>query len=401
MDFKHLMPLQQKNDSKIIMLVMDGLGGLPKTWQGKTELEQANTPEMDTMATEGMCGLHVPVGPGITPGSGPGHLGIFGYDPLQYTVGRGVLSALGIDFDIGPDDVAARGNFCTIDKKGNVTDRRAGRIDTETNKKLCEKLRNITINGVEIFIETIKEHRFLLVLRGKKLSSAINDTDPQATGAPPKEVETVAPDAEHTGNIVEAFISQASEILSHEPKANMVLMRGFAKRPNWPRFEEVFGMHGAAIAAYPMYRGLGKLIGMDVIGNAGNLDEELSLVKEHYGNYDFFFVHVKATDSSGEDGDFDRKMHAIEEVDSIIPRILDFKPEVMIITGDHSTPSVLKSHSWHPVPLLIWSKSCRPDDVQKFGESYCTHGALGPQMPAVDIMPMALAHAHRLNKYGA
>ena len=405
MDLSLIQSLQKPADSKIVLLVMDGVGGLPQTPDGQTELEAAETPNFDALLPGGVCGLQQPVASGITPGSGPGHLGLFGYDPTQYRVGRGVLSALGIDFDLHPNDVAARGNFCTIDADGLVTDRRAGRIPTHKNEELCEVLRTIEMPGVEVFVETVKEHRLLLVLRGEGLSGELDDTDPQEVGAAPLAPSARTAEAKPTADLVQQFLARAREKLAGHDPANMVLLRGFAQQPDWPHFPEVFGLKAAAIAAYPMYRGVAKLVGMDAFHSGDDFDEQLDLLAQHWDDYDFFYVHYKQTDSSGEDGDFDRKKRLIEEVDAHLPRVLDLDPDVLLVTGDHSTPSTMKYHSWHPVPVLLSSEACRPDPVghagETFGESACLGGGLGPRMMAHELIPLALAHAGRLDKFGA
>ncbi len=401
MVFDDIKALAKKNDSKIVLVVMDGLGGLPHSPGGKTELETANTPNLNQLAKEGICGLHEPVRPGITPGSGPAHLGVFGYDPITYRVGRGVLAALGIGFDLKHADVAARGNFCTVDEQGRITDRRAGRIATEINEKLCKILSDITLSEGEVFVRPVKEYRFLLVLRGDNLSGDIADTDPQETGVESLPVMPLSGKADKTARLVTEFIAQARERLAGHAPANMALMRGFSQRPDWPTFPETFGVRAAAIASYPMYRGVASLVGMDVLKTGEHVDDEFATLEQHWHEYDFFYLHVKKIDSAGEDGDFDRKVKLIEEADALMPRLRKLNPDVIVVTGDHSTPSVLKSHSWHPVPALLWSKDCRPDAVVQFGEQACLSGALGARFPAVDLMPLAMANAHRLEKYGA
>lgn len=401
MEIQEMQKLIKPSGGKIVMLVMDGLGGLPGNEKGQTELEAAATPNLDALAAKSICGLHLPVGAGITPGSGPSHIALFGYDPIRYQIGRGVLEALGVDFDLQPQDVAARGNFCSLDEKGNVTDRRAGRISTETNQKLCEKLRSIKVPDVEVFVQTVKEHRFLLVLRGRDLSGQIHDTDPQETGVPPLEPKAIDPGAQPTIEKLQQFLKQARDILKDSHPANGVLLRGFSKHPDWPTMQEAFGIRSAAIAAYPMYRGLGKLLGMKTLPTGQTLQEELETLKKAWNDYDFFFVHFKKTDSSGEDGDFQRKVHAIEHVDEHLPALFALNPDVVIVTGDHSTPAVLRFHSWHPVPALLYSKHCRPDQVCQFGETACLRGGLGPAFPAVNLIPLALANAGRLEKFGA
>lgn len=401
MELSQYRELIRDADTKIVLLVMDGLGGLPRDEDGLTELEAARTPNLDRLAAEGICGLHEPVGPGITPGSGPSHLALFGYDPIAYQVGRGALSAMGIGFDLTPKDVAARGNFATVDEDGRVTDRRAGRISDELNRELCARLREITLPDVEVFVETVAEHRFLLVLRGEGLSSQVSDTDPQQVAEFPEEAQVEDPAATKTARLVRAFVDRAREVLSDQPAANMVLLRGFARRPDWPSIEEVFGLRAAAIAAYPMYRGLARLLGMAALEAEDALDAEVEVLERNWADYDFFYVHAKDTDSEGEDGDFEGKVAEIERVDAVVPRIMRLEPDVVIVTGDHSTPSVLRYHSWHPVPVLIWSRHCRCDTVDRFGERACMAGGLGSRIPATALMPIAVANALRMDKYGA
>ncbi len=389
-----------KNDSKIVMLVADGLGGLPWEAGGKTELEAANTPNLDALAAKSVQGASIPVAPGISPGSGPGHLGLFGYDPIKYMIGRGALEATGIGFELQQGDVAIRCNFCTLDADGNISDRRAGRIPTEESAPLAIKLRQVSIPGIEIFVEPVKEHRFVVVLRGEGLGGNVRDTDPQATGVPP--LDPVAEDdaSAKTVDVAKEFLKQAREILKDEKKANFHTMRGFAAKPDLPSYEEVYGLRAAAVAVYPMYKGLARLVGMDIVGEAQSLDDQMEVLKQHWNDYDFFFVHFKYTDSTGEDGNFDAKVARTEDFDAIIPRVLELNPTVTIVTGDHSTPSFMSSHSWHPVPTLLHSDRCRPDGLTSFGEDTCIRGGLG-QFEAKHLMTLALANADRLGKYGA
>ena len=401
MDFEQIQQLIQPADTKILLMVIDGLGGLPKGLGYGTPLEEASTPNLNDLATNSICGLHQPAGAGITPGSGPAHLALFGYDPFDYPVGRGVLAALGIDFDLKDQDLAVRGNFCTIDENGQVVDRRAGRIETAKNRELCRKLRDIDLPGAEIFIEPVKEYRVAVVFRGQGLCGDISDTDPQVVGQPPNDPKPGSPQAAQTANLINQFLKQVGSILSGHHPANMLLLRGFSQRPDWPQLPDIYGIRAAAIAGYPMYRGVSRLIGMQILETTDELDDKLDTLERHWNDFDFFFVHVKKSDSAGEDGDFDRKVKLIEEVDQKIPRVLDLGPDVMVVTGDHSTPAVLKSHSWHPVPVLLHSRYCRPDDVDRFGERACMGGGLGPRLPATDLMPLALANALRLKKFGA
>jgi 2,3-bisphosphoglycerate-independent phosphoglycerate mutase len=386
--------------SRIVLLVVDGLGGLPREAGGLTELETALTPNMDKLASSGNCGLLQTVSAGITPGSAPGHLGLFGYNPLEYTIGRGVLEALGMDFDLKPGDIAARGNFCTLDAAGLISDRRAGRISTEDGKKLCALLDGMEIEGVKVLVQAVKEHRLVAVFRGENLHEGLSDADPQQTGMPPKAVVALNPAAERSAAIVNKFLSEARKRLAPNHPANMVLLRGFSGRPDFPSMMDIYKLKAAAIASYPMYRGLAKVVGMDVLKTGPTLADELSTLEENFQRYDFFFLHVKGADAAGEDGDFARKVSVIEEVDRHLPRLLALNPEVLVITGDHSTPAAMSGHSWHPVPCLLQSRFCRPDKLGKFGESFCRLGSLG-LIPATSLMPQAMAHGLKLTKFGA
>jgi 2,3-bisphosphoglycerate-independent phosphoglycerate mutase len=403
MDLELARQLAIPNDTKILLVVVDGLGGLPHADTGRSELEAADTPHLDHLAAESSCGLTVPVGHGVTPGSGPGHLALFGYDPLRYTVGRGVLEALGIDFDLQPQDVAARGNFCTLDGQGRIIDRRAGRIPTEEMAKLCDELREIELPGAQLFVEPVREHRFVLVLRpdGKtRLSDRLADTDPQREGAAPLDARALVPEAEATAKLVQAFAQKAATVLDGKQPANGLTLRGFASQPTLPCFPEVFALRAGAIAVYPMYRGLAKLVGMTMLSTGSTFDDEIATLRAQWDSFDFFFVHYKPADSAGEDGDFERKVAALEAFDKALPQLVDLAPDVLMIAGDHSTPAIMAAHSWHPVPFLLRARLGRPDDVDSFNERACRAGALGT-FPACEVMALAMAHAQRFTKYGA
>ncbi|MCA9263283.1 MAG: 2,3-bisphosphoglycerate-independent phosphoglycerate mutase [Planctomycetales bacterium] len=392
--------LHVKNDSKMVMLVADGLGGLPIEPGGPTELEAAKTPHLDALAVRGVQGYSIPVKPGISPGSGPGHLGLFGYDPLQYVIGRGALEATGIGFDLRPGDVAIRCNFCTLDANGKISDRRAGRIPTEESAPLAMKLRDVSIPKVEVFVEPVKEHRFVVVLRGEGLVGHVHDTDPQQTGVPPLDPVPMDDASQKTAQVAKEFVAQACQLLAGEKKANGLTMRGFAGRPDLPTYEEVYGLRAAAIAVYPMYKGLARLVGMEIVGDAKDLAEQADVLEKNWDKYDFFFLHYKYTDSTGEDGNFANKVARTEDFDAIIPRVTALEPDVLIVTGDHSTPAFLQSHSWHPVPTLLVSDCCRPDGHTSFGERSARQGGLG-QFEAKYLMYLALSNAKRMGKYGA
>lgn len=403
MEFDLLRSLLKSGErSKIVLLVMDGLGGLPIVQGGKTELETARTPNLDDIASRSILGLQQPILPGITPGSGPAHIGLFGYDPIKFNIGRGVLSALGVDYDLQPHDVAARGNFCTVDDKGIITDRRAGRIPTEVGKKLCELLKGqVKLPGFELILIPEKEYRFVFILRSEGLKADIGDTDPQSTGRPAIVAEANDPSSEKAAEAIRSFVKQANQVLKGQSPANSLVLRGFSQFPTWPKFEDVFGVRSLAIAMYPMYRGVAKLVGMQVMPPAESMTDEIDMLEANWNQFDFFFVHIKKTDSAGEDGNFDLKVNIIEQVDALMPRIMALNPDALIVTGDHSTPAKLKSHSWHPVPTLLYSPDCRPDGITEYGERACVHGSLGAQFPSYELIPLALAHAGRLEKYGA
>jgi 2,3-bisphosphoglycerate-independent phosphoglycerate mutase len=296
--------------------------------------------------------------------------------------------------------VAIRCNFCTIDGDGNITDRRAGRIPTEESAPLAKSLNAVSIPGIEVFVEPVKEHRFVVVFRGEGLGGHVADTDPQKTGVPPLDPIAADEASEKTAEVAIQFFEQAKKLLAGEAKANCLTMRGFACKPDLPSYEEVYGLKAAAIAVYPMYKGLAGLVGMEVVGEAGSLSEEIDVLEKVWDDYDFFFVHFKYTDSRGEDGDFDAKVKMVEEFDSVIPRVEALNPNVLIVTGDHSTPATMASHSWHPVPTMIVGDNCRTDACEKFGETEALKGGLG-HFEAIYLMPLALAHADRLGKFGA
>ncbi|MGB7095056.1 MAG: 2,3-bisphosphoglycerate-independent phosphoglycerate mutase [Anaerolineales bacterium] len=402
MPFDYIPPLLRDSSSKIILLVMDGLGGLPIRQGGPTELEAAQSPHMDQLASEGVLGQVTPIRPGITPGSGPAHLALFGYDPLEYEIGRGVLESVGVGLKVGLGDIAARGNFCTLDDNGNISDRRAGRIPTEDAIPLVERLKMVKVPGVSTEVHHVKEYRFAVVMRGDDLHSDILDTDPQRTGVPPLPATALSASAEPTAQLFNQWISKANQTLADNPEANGMTLRGFSTDPRLPTFKDSYGLKAAAISVYPMYKGVASLVGMQVIDFKGEAPEdEFNALRDAWDEFDFFFIHIKKTDSKGEDGDFEGKSMVIEGVDQALPQLLDLKPDVLIITGDHSTPARMRTHSWHPVPFLLWAPATvRPDDQKSFGERACGRGGLG-NFPSVNTLPLALAHAGRLEKFGA
>jgi len=388
------------NNSKIILLVMDGVGDITNE-DGLTPLMKAQTPNLDKVAQLSDLGQTVPVIHGVTPGSGPGHLGLFGYDPIKYQIGRGILEALGENIEVGELDLVARGNFATINGD-TVVDRRAGRPTTEESAKVVEILNaNIKeIEDVKVTFYPGKEHRFVLKLTGEGLSDNIEDADPQKEGKPIKYTTALSPDAEKTARIVNKLLDKIREVLKDQPKLNFALVRGFSKYPQLPQFPEVYKLRAGAIAVYPMYKGLAKLVGMTIIPTGQTIEDEIETLKKEWNNYDFFFIHIKKTDSYGEDGKFDEKVHVIENVDKVIPEILALNPDVLVVTGDHSTPCAMKGHSFHPVPIMFCSKFTRKALSKAFNEFECARGTIGT-IHATDVMNLILGYAGRLEKFGA
>ena len=391
--------LSQATDSKIVLLVIDGVGGLPV--EGKTELETARKPNLDELAKGGVCGVSDPVMMGITPGSGPAHLALFGYDPLRYQLGRGILEALGSGVEVGRNDLVARGNFATV-RDGLIVDRRAGRIPTEENVRICGHLnaRLPKRDGVEVRVFPGKEHRFVARFAAEGLADALSDADPQKEGQPPLPTAPLVPEAAKASAIVNRFLEDVASVLAGEAKANAALLRGFSKFPTIPTMQELFKVRPAAIANYPMYKGLAQLLGMEVMDVGNETMDLFDALEKNWAEHDFFYIHYKKTDSAGEDGKFAAKVAAIEALDPFIPRLVALKPDVLVVTSDHSTPALLKGHSWHPNPFVLVSPTAGTDDVAAFTERACSKGILG-RFRSISAMPLMLAHALKLKKYGA
>ena len=398
-DVEELRDCYTKTPSKIVLLVADGLGGLAHPETGKSELETAEIPNLDALAQESACGLTTPVLPGVAPGSGPGHLALFGYDPLKHQIGRGALEALGIEVELAPGDVAARGNFCTVDGDGLLVDRRAGRIPTELSAPICERLDRIELPGVQVDVFPVQDYRFVLRLRGEGLSAAVSETDPQVTGAKALPANPLKPEAEKTADLVNRFVERAAQLMREEDRANMLLLRGFAQMPSLPPMGEVYRLDPAAIAAYPMYRGLASVAGMKVIATGRTFADEVVTLRENWDKHDFFFIHYKPADAAGEDGDFDAKVRCLEELDPFIPAIRELEPDVLMIAGDHATPAIMAAHSWHPVPFLLHSKLTKGQGIPTFDEKACALGAIG-SIPATSVMVLGLSHAGKMTKFG-
>ena len=406
-DFDLLSGLVRSTDSKIVLLVMDGLGGIPHPETGRSELEEAKTPNLDRIARTSLTGLSLPVAHGITPGSGPGHLALFGYDPIEYQIGRGILEALGLEMDVGPGTVAARGNYCTLDDTGTITDRRAGRMATARNAELSAELGEVRVDGAEITIGPGREYRFAAVFRPASAAGApagfrdaLTDSDPQREGEPPRTVTAASAEAEETARVVREFLEQAGRVLADRHPSNGLVLRGFSAMPALPRMPDIYSLDPAAIASYPMYRGLAKLAGMDVLMTGDTIEDEFGTLRQAWDRHDFFFVHYKATDTAGEDGDYQGKVQAFERIDRALPALLDLDPDVLVVAGDHATPTALAGHSWHPVPLMVRSRWSPHGDADGFSERACARGLLGT-IPASEIMPIALASAGKLDKFGA
>ena len=395
-----LRSLVVQTESKLVLAVIDGIGGLPV--RGKTELEAARIPNLDRLASKSICGLIDPISYGVTPGSGPSHLALFGYDPFRYEIGRGVMEALGIDLKLTQDDLTARGNFATLDEKGIIIDRRAGRISTGKNRELCQLLQEEIkeVDGARVFIYPGKEHRFVIVFQGQGLRDDLSDADPQKDGSKAKGTEGLSQEAQRTAEIINLYLKKATDALKPFHPANTILLRGFSKVPDVPSMSERFKIRPAAVATYPMYRGLARLVGMEILKTGETIKEEVETLKKYFDRFDFFYIHFKKPDMAGEDGDFRMKVKGIEEIDRILPLIIKLKPDVLVVTGDHSTPSVLKSHSWHPNPILLHSKYIRPDGIRRFTERHCQRGQLG-RFPAMDVIPLMLANGLKLKKFGA
>jgi 2,3-bisphosphoglycerate-independent phosphoglycerate mutase len=398
-DFPYIGDICRPTGSKIVMLVVDGLGGLPHPETGRSELESARLPNLDTLAQRSAAGLTTPVAPGIAPGSGPGHTALFGYDPVKYLMGRGVLEALGLGVELRDGDVAVRCNFCTMDESGLIVDRRAGRIPTEESRPLVEELSRIEVPGARLSVHQGRDYRFVIVLSGEGLGTNVCETDPSVTGGAPLEPAALSDDSRVTARALSVFAGEARKRLAGRATANMVLLRGFAKLPDWPRMDDVYRLRPAAIAAYPMYRGLATLLGMEVLPTGDTFDDELDTLERSFEDHDFFFLHYKPADAAGEDGDFGAKVAALEELDAGIPRLLSLGADTLVVAGDHSTPAIMASHSWHPVPLLVNSRLTAGDGVPAFTERGCATGSIG-RIPATSVMMLAMANAGKLVRFG-
>ena len=397
-DFEYLDKVISSTKSKILMLVIDGLGGLPDKKSGKSELEVAKIPHLDQLSKISSCGIATPVFPGITPGSAPGHLGIFGYNPLKYLVGRGFLEATGIGIDLSPTQIAVRGNFCTYEK-GKVVDRRAGRISNEKCLDLVKLLNKISVDGMKIHVYPVEGHRFVAIFDlDPSLISKISNDHLYEIDCTDIFCSIKKSEDQIFTNLVNDFIQKSLQILSDEKEANGILLRGFARETKLPDMRDQYKLNPIGISSYPMYIGLAKLLGMKSISVEKSLDKLVRAVEENFDNHDFFFMHYKDADTKGEDGDFEGKVKALEAFDQFVPRIMDLNFDVVVITGDHSTPAVLSGHSWHPVPLLIYSKDIGGDQVQSFSEKEFLNGQIG-FVDSVNIMMLSLANSGKLKKF--
>jgi 2,3-bisphosphoglycerate-independent phosphoglycerate mutase len=398
--------LTLKPSGKLVLVVLDGVGDIATREQGyMTPLEASRTPNLDALSRDSAQGRMIPVAPGITPGSGPGHLGLFGYDPLEFQVGRGVIEALGLGIELKAGDVAARANFCTLNDKGIVTDRRAGRIDTAVCEELCALLASKVkrIGDTQVIIKPGKGHRFVVVFRGKGLEGPLTDADPHREGLPVPKVAPVNPKsarAKKAAKLVAAFYKAALPIIAKRTPANGFLLRGIAHQPAIPLFQERYNLRPACIAVYPMYKGLAQLVGMTKLEGPQTIAEQFERYLAEYDNYDYFFIHYKYTDMYGEDGNFAAKKSAIEELDAALPILLRKRPDVLAVTGDHSTPCPLKGHSWHPQPVLLHSATSGSDKLDRFTETGANNGSLGV-FAAKYLIRLMQANAKMFDKFGA
>jgi 2,3-bisphosphoglycerate-independent phosphoglycerate mutase len=397
--------LVQPAESRILFYILDGLGGTTFPGRDATELQAARTPNFDRMAGQGETGLMVPVLPGIAPGSGPGHFALFGYDPVANNIGRGVLEAAGIDFPLQHGDIAVRLNFATVDAGGNILDRRAGRIPTEVCTRLCAAMQEaVELPDTDSYIRPVKEHRAVIVLRsrGGELEEGVADTDPQQTGVPPLAPAAERPEAQATADLLARLLDQVRAPLAAQgDPAFFPLLRGIARHRAYPTLRERFGLKAVAVATYPMYKGISRLLGMDVHEGAKDLSDQLAAVRAAWTSHDFFFVHIKAPDARGEDGDFDGKVKAIETADQALPAFLELGPDVVVVTGDHSTPAAMRAHSGHSVPVLLASPVARHSGLEHFDELSCARGGTLGTFPTMHLMGLVLGHAGRLAKFGA
>jgi 2,3-bisphosphoglycerate-independent phosphoglycerate mutase len=398
--------LTLKTNAKLALIVLDGLGDIArKETNYLTPLEAAHTPNLDALSRDSAQGRMIPVAPGITPGSGPGHLGLFGYDPLEFQVGRGVIEALGLGLELKPGDVCARANFASLDAKGIVIDRRAGRIPTETCERLCAllaaKIRKI--GDTQVIIKAGKEHRFVVLFRGRGLEGPLTDADPNREGFSIPVVKPRDPKnakQKKMAKLIAAFYKQALPILAKQKPANGFLMRGIAHQPQIPVFAERYLLPAAALAVYPMYKGLAQLVGMTKIEGPQTIAEQFERYLTEYDTFNFFFIHYKYTDKFGEDGNFEAKKKAIEDFDAALPILLKKKPDVLAITGDHSTPCALKAHSWHPQPVLLHALASGSDKLDRFTETGANSGSLGV-FEAKFLIRLMQANAKMFDKFGA
>ncbi len=383
-----------------MLLVVDGLGGYPHPDTGRSELEAASLPNLDSFAKESACGLTIPIAPGITPGSGPGHLALFGYTPARHRVARGVMEALGIGLDLAEGDVAARGNFCAADDDGCLVNRRAGRIPSERSAELVTLLNRVEVPGCKVSVHAVRDHRFVVVFHNAGPGLEASDTDPGLDGHMPIESRPVSAGSDVLAQAVNAFVAGAQEAL-RGTEAQVVVLRGISSPPKLLSFADRFALRPAAIAAYPMYRGLARLTGMDVLETGSQFADELVTLQSAYtaGDHDFFFLHYKPADAAGEDGDFEAKVAALEALDGTLPQVLELDPDVLIVAGDHSTPAVFGGHSWHPVPLAIRARLTKGDGATAFSERAFADGSIGT-VKATSVMTLAMAHAGRLKKFG-
>ena len=404
---------------KTFFVICDGLGDRPIPKLGrKTPLEYAKTPNLDAIARRGIIGAMNTIDIGVRPGSDTAHMAIFGYDPHVYYTGRGPFETAGLRMEHKDGDICFRVNMGTVDDTLHIIDRRAGRIgDTSA---FARELNGMKIDGVEFFVKAGTGYRMGMIMRGKKLSTHITDIDPGHVGKGVRMCEATddTSEAKRTAKILNTFVSRAHKLLKRMPvnidrqknglpQANYLLVRGAGVYPKLPRFFDKYGLRAACFAGAGLYKGIARLIGMDVVHVPGatgkpdsNIRAKVETAIKHRKDYDFFFIHFKGADSCGEDGDVEGKIAYIEKIDDAVAPLLKLKNSLVVITADHSTPCTIKSHSADDVPIVIMGDEVRDDDVHEFSERTCAKGRMG-HIKGMHVMPIILDLMGIAEKFGA
>ena len=404
---------------KVVLVIIDGLGDRPiSELKDQTPLEAANTPNLDYFATNGITGIMNAIDVGIRPGSDTSHLAIFGYDPETHYTGRGIFEAAGIGMELKKGDIALRGNFATVTEDLIIVDRRAGRI--ENVSKLADALNGMKIDGVRFFVKAGVMHRAGVVLRGSNLSHMVSDNDPHEVGVKVKQVKALdnTEEAKFTASVINKFLEEAHKILKeHEVnkkrrkerllEANYILLRGASKLTHFEPFEKKYKLKACCIAGAGLYKGIAKVLGMDVLqvkGATGTANTDINAkfiaAKKALAKYDFVFVHIKYADNYAEDGNVFGKLKFIEKIDDALIHLIGIKDTLIVITADHSTPCKLKAHSGDPVPIVMFGEGVRTDKVKEFNERSCMQGGLG-RIKGKDLMNEILNLIGKAKLYGA